>query len=36
MDGIDRPAWVEMIAAARDAGVKVIIIEKLDAWPGIS
>jgi DNA invertase Pin-like site-specific DNA recombinase len=30
VDGLDRPAWVEMIAAARDACVKVIVIEKLD------
>jgi site-specific DNA recombinase len=30
VDGIDRPAWVEMIAAAREADVKVIVIEKLD------
>jgi len=30
VDGLDRPAWVEMISAARDADVKVIIIEKLD------
>lgn len=30
VDGVDRPAWVEMIAAARAAGVQVIVIEKLD------
>ena len=30
VDGVDRPAWVEMISAARSAGVKVIVIEKLD------
>lgn len=30
VDGIDRPAWVEMIAAAREADVKVVVIEKLD------
>jgi DNA invertase Pin-like site-specific DNA recombinase len=30
VDGVDRPAWVEMIAAARAADVKVIVIEKLD------
>jgi DNA invertase Pin-like site-specific DNA recombinase len=30
IDGMDRQAWVEMIACARTAGVKVVIIEKLD------
>jgi DNA invertase Pin-like site-specific DNA recombinase len=30
VDGVDRPAWVDMITCARDAGVKVIVIEKLD------
>lgn len=30
VDGIDRPAWVEMIAAAREADVTVVVIEKLD------
>jgi DNA invertase Pin-like site-specific DNA recombinase len=30
VDGIDRPAWMEMIAAAREADVNVIVIEKLD------
>lgn len=30
VDGLDRPAWVEMIAAARESDVKVIVIEKLD------
>jgi DNA invertase Pin-like site-specific DNA recombinase len=30
VDGMDRPAWVEMITGARNAGVNVVIIEKLD------
>jgi DNA invertase Pin-like site-specific DNA recombinase len=30
VDGIDRPAWMEMIAATREADVKIIVIEKLD------
>jgi DNA invertase Pin-like site-specific DNA recombinase len=30
VDGLDRPAFVELLAASRNAGVKLIVIEKLD------